>query len=63
MEVTGVDLSSFVSALTASISPAEIIAILVQVVGCGMAFFLLWLGVRKAISIFTSAVARGKIKL
>lgn len=57
---TGVDLSTFLTALTQSITPAEILGILAQVVGVGMLFFLMWLGVRKAIRTFTSAVATGK---
>ena len=58
-----VDLSSFVTALTSSITPAQIIAILASVVGVGMAFFLMWLGVRKAVVAFTSAVSRGKLRI
>lgn len=60
---TGVDLSTFLTALTQSITPAEILGILAQVVGVGMLFFLMWLGVRKAIRTFTSAVATGKIHI
>lgn len=60
---TTVDLSEFTSALTGSITPAEILTILGSVVGVGMAFFLMWLGVRKAIGAFTSAVRSGKIRL
>lgn len=60
---TNVDLSSFTEALLGSITPAQILTILAQVVGVGMAFFLMWLGVRKAIRTFTSAVANGKIKI
>lgn len=59
----GLDLSIFLTALTTSITPAEILAILAQVVGVGMLFFLMWLGVRKAVRTFTSAVANGKIKI
>ena len=58
-----VDLSEFTTALTSSITPAEILTILGSVVGVGMAFFLMWLGVRKAIRAFTSAVRSGKIRL
>lgn len=60
---TSVDLSEFTTALTGSITPAEILTILGSVVGVGMAFFLMWLGVRKAIGAFTSAVRSGKIRL
>lgn len=58
-----VDLSEFTTALTGSITPAEILTILGSVVGVGMAFFLMWLGVRKAIGAFSSAVRSGKIRL
>lgn len=60
---TEVNLSTFTTALTSSITPAEILTILGSVVGVGMAFFLMWLGVRKAIGAFTSAVRSGKIRL
>lgn len=58
-----VDLSAFTTALTGSITPAQVLTILASVVGVGMAFFLMWLGIRKAIGAFTSAVARGKLRL
>lgn len=58
-----VDLSSFITQLTGSITPAEIITVLGSVVGVGMAFFLMWLGIRKAIGAFSSAVKSGKIRL
>lgn len=57
------DLSSFISALTGAITPAQIVAILAQTVAVGMAFFLMWLGVRKAVKTFTSAVASGRLHL
>lgn len=62
-EVAKVDLSSFITALTGSITPAEILTVLASVVGVGMAFFLMWLGIRKAIGAFTTAVRSGKIRL
>ena len=58
-----VDLSSFITQLTGSITPADIITVLGSVVGVGMAFFLMWLGIRKAIVAFSSAVKSGKIRL
>lgn len=58
-----VDLSSFTTALTGSITPAQVLAILSSVVGVGMLFFLMWLGVRKAVGAFSSAVSRGKLRL
>lgn len=58
-----IDFESFITALTSTITPAEVLAVLSQVIGVGMLFFLLWLGVRKATKAFTSAVANGKIRI
>ena len=64
METTNVvDFSAFIEALTGSITTAEVLTVLASVVGVGMGFFLMWLGVRKAIRAFTSAVAAGRIRL
>lgn len=51
------------TAVTSSITPAQIIAILAGVVGVGMTFVLMWFGVRKLISIFRKAVTKGKISV
>lgn len=58
-----IDLSSFITALTGSITPTQVLAVLASVVGIGMTFFLMWLGVRKAIRAFTSAVRSGKLRI
>lgn len=58
-----VDFSSFITALTGTITPAQILAILASVVGVGIAFVLMWMGVRKITSAFTSAVMRGKLRV
>lgn len=58
-----IDFTSFINALTGSITPAQVLAVLAAVVGVGIAFFLMWLGVRKAVRGFTSAVATGKLKI
>lgn len=58
-----VDFTGLISALTTSITPAQVLAVLAAVVGVGMAFFLMWLGVRKAVTAFTSAVSRGKLRI
>lgn len=60
---TAVDMSSFITSLTGSITPAQVLAILGSVVGVGIAFVLMWLGVRKAIGGFTAALAKGKLKV
>lgn len=62
-EVVSVDLSSFITALTASITPTQILTILGSVIGVGMGFVLMWFGVRKAVKLFTNAMARGKIRV
>lgn len=49
------------TALTASITPAQIVAVLSGIIGVGMTFVLMWFGVRKLISIFKKAVTKGKI--
>lgn len=65
MEVVGdtIDFSGYITALKSSITPAQVLTVLAAVVGIGMAFFLMWLGVRKATRAFTSAVATGKIRI
>jgi len=60
---TAIDFSGFISALTASITPAQVLVVLAAVIGVGMSFFLMWLGVRKATRAFTSAVASGRIRI
>ena len=63
LEGTTIDFSAFITALTGSITPAQVLTVLASVVGVGMAFFLMWLGVRKATRAFTSAVASGRIRI
>lgn len=58
-----IDFSSFLNALTSSITPAQVLTVLAAVIGVGMAFFLMWLGVRKATKAFTSAVSTGRIRI
>ena len=48
-------------ALVASITPTQLVTILASIVGVGMAFVLMWFGVRKLISIFRRAVTSGHI--
>ena len=58
-----IDFTAFITALTSSITPAQVLTVLASVVGIGMTFFLMWLGVRKATRAFTSAVAAGRIRI
>ena len=60
---TAIDFSASITALTGSITVTQVLTVLASVVGVGMAFFLMWLGVRKAVRSFTSAVASGRIRL
>lgn len=58
-----IDFTGYITALTSSISVAEVLTVLASVVGVGMAFFLMWLGVRKATRGFTTAVSTGRIRI
>lgn len=58
-----IDFTGYITALTGSISVAEVLTVLASVVGVGMAFFLMWLGVRKATRGFTTAVSTGRIRI
>lgn len=51
------------TALTSSITPAQIVAVLAGIIGVGMTFVLMWFGIRKLISIFRKAVTKGKISV
>ena len=62
-EAVSIDFSTFITALTGSITPAEILTVLGSVIGVGMAFFLMWLGVKKAVRAFTTAVSTGRIRI
>lgn len=58
-----VDFSGFITALTGTITTAQVLAILGSVVGVGITFVLMWMGVRKITGSFTSAVMRGKLRI
>lgn len=51
------------TALVASITPGQIVTVLASMIGVGMAFVLMWFGVRKLVSIFKKAVTKGKISV
>lgn len=61
--VQAIDFTGFLSALTGSITVAQVLTVLASVIGVGMTFFLMWLGVRKATRAFTSAVSSGRIHI
>lgn len=58
-----VDFSSFITALTGTITPAQILTVLASCVGIGIVFVLMWMGVRKIVGSFSAAVMRGKLKI
>ena len=61
--VSTIDFSGYITALTGTITVAQVLTVLSSVVGVGMAFFLMWLGVRKATRSFTTAVSTGRIPI
>lgn len=60
---TPVDFSAFITALTNSITPTHVLTIITSVIGVGMTFVLMWLGIRKASSAFTAALFKGKLRV
>ena len=62
-EAQTIDFSAFITALTTAITPAQILSVLASVIGVGVTFVLMWMGVRKAIGAFTSAVTSGRLKI
>lgn len=58
-----IDFTGLITALTSAITPAQLLAILASVVGVGMSFVLMWFGVRKLASMFTSALRSGRLKI
>ena len=61
--VTSPDFSGLINALQTAITPAQILTILTSVVGVGIAFVLMWLGVRKIAGAFISAVQDGTFRI
>lgn len=60
---SSIDFSGYITALTGTITVTQVLAVLSSVVGVGMIFFLMWLGVRKATRGFTTAVSTGRIRI
>lgn len=63
MENIATTLEPLQTALVASITPGQIVAVLAAIIGVGMSFVLMWFGVRKLVSIFKKAVTKGKISV
>lgn len=59
--LSGLDFSPVITALTNSVTPAQIITLISTIVAFGIPFVMMWFGVRKVIKIFKSAVMKGKI--
>lgn len=55
--------TALITALQTSITPTMLLTILASVVGVGVAFVLMWFGVRKITSAFIAAVTKGKLKI
>ncbi len=58
-----IDFSAFITALTKAITVEQVLGVLASVIGVGMIFFLMWLGVRRAVRSFTTAVSTGRIRI
>lgn len=58
-----IDFTGYITALTGTITVGQVLTVLASVVGVGMTFFLMWLGVRKATAGFTTAVSTGRIRI
>ena len=58
-----IDFSAFITALTKTITAEQVLGVLASVIGVGMIFFLMWLGVRRAVRSFTTAVSTGRIRI
>ena len=63
MEASTIDFSAFITALTKAITAEQVLGVLASVIGVGMVFFLMWLGVRRAVRSFTTAVSTGRIRI
>lgn len=60
---TAIDVGSLVTALSSSVTPADIVTLLGVVIAAGMGFVLVWFGSRKVVAGFMGALKKGKIRL
>ena len=58
-----VDFTPLKTALVQTVTPAQLIAIIAGVVGIGMTFFLVWLGIKKLTRAFQNSVRNGKLSI
>ena len=59
--LASLDFSPVITALTSSVTPANIITLLASVIAFGIPFVFMWFGIRKVIKIFRNAVMGGSI--
>ena len=59
--LASLDFSPVITALTSSVTPANIITLLASVFAFGIPFVFMWFGIRKVIKIFRNAVMGGSI--
>lgn len=59
--MNNIDFTNFLNSMIASVTTTQMLTILTSVIGVGMIFFLMWLGVRWLTSSFTKAVETGRI--
>ena len=59
--LAALDFSPIVTALTSAVTPAQIITLVASIVAFGIPFVFMWIGMRKVIKIFRSAVMGGRI--
>ena len=59
----GVDFGEYITTITGSIEPTEVLAIIGAVIGVGITFVLVWFGARKIYSMFISSVKGGRARV
>lgn len=55
------EFTNFLNSMLASITTTQVLSVLANIIGVGMTFFLMWLGVRLITNRFTKAVEGGNI--
>lgn len=57
------DFTPLKTALLGTVTPGQLIAVIAGVVGVGMTFFLVWLGIRKLLHAFQNSVENGHLSI
>lgn len=60
---TAIDVSALTTALSSSVAPGDVVALIATVVGAGMGLVLVWFGSRKLLSGFMGALKKGKLRI